>query len=170
MKNEVLYVLLPDFAAHEMVYLAEAISSDEYALKENPKYMNKIVAPDMAPIKAIGGFNVLPDYTFETMPDDYAALVLIGGFGWLTPIADKVAPIVAKAIADNKIIGAICNAASFMAKHGFVNNVAHTGNGIEPDTFTQARQSGVHANLGVEIQKPFLQFALNLDIESSVCT
>ena len=131
MKNEVLYVPLPDFAAHEMVYLAEAISSDEYALKENPKYMNKIVAPDMAPIKAIGGFNVLPDYTFETMPDDYAALVLIGGFGWLTPIADKVAPIVAKAIADNKIIGAICNAASFMAKHGFVNNVAHTGNGIE---------------------------------------
>ncbi|MBD5315103.1 MAG: glutamine amidotransferase, partial [Bacteroides sp.] len=33
MKNEILYVLLPDFASHEMVYLMEAISSDEMQLK-----------------------------------------------------------------------------------------------------------------------------------------
>ena len=41
MNNEILYVLLPDFAEHEMVYLAQAIASDDYALKENPKYVNK---------------------------------------------------------------------------------------------------------------------------------
>ncbi|WP_289694979.1 DJ-1/PfpI family protein, partial [uncultured Duncaniella sp.] len=29
------------------------------------------------------------------------------------------------------IVGAICNAASFMAKHGFLNAVKHTGNGLE---------------------------------------
>lgn len=40
MNKEVLYVLLPDYAAHEMVYLSEAIASDEFALKENPKYVN----------------------------------------------------------------------------------------------------------------------------------
>ena len=33
MSNEILYILLPDFAAHEVVYLAQAIASDEYALK-----------------------------------------------------------------------------------------------------------------------------------------
>ncbi|MCM1066907.1 MAG: DJ-1/PfpI family protein [Muribaculaceae bacterium] len=129
MTNEVLYILLPDFAEHEMVYLTQAIASDEFALKENPKYVNKIVAPTMEPVKSIGGFRVLPDYTFDTMPHDYAALVLIGGFGWQTPTADSVAPIIAKAIADGKIIGAICNAASFMAKHGFLNDIKHTGNG-----------------------------------------
>ena len=74
---------------------------------------------------------MLPDYSFDTMPEDYAALVLIGGFGWATPIADKVVPIVKHAIEKGKIIGAICNAASFMAKHGFLNNVKHTGNGLD---------------------------------------
>lgn len=131
MSNEILYILLPDFAAHEVVYLAQAIASDEYALKESPKYVNKIVAPTMEPVRSIGGFRTLPDYSFDTMPEDYAALVLIGGFGWSTPVAEPVVPIVRKAVERGKIVGAICNAASFMARHGFLNAVKHTGNGLE---------------------------------------
>ncbi|MDE6083700.1 MAG: DJ-1/PfpI family protein [Muribaculaceae bacterium] len=129
--NEILYVLLPDFASHEMVYLMEAISSDDTQLKANPKYVNKIVAPTMESVTAIGGFRVLPDYSFENMPEDFAALVLIGGYGWLTPVANNVIPIVRKALDNGRIVGAICNGASFMAKHGFLNGVKHTGNGIE---------------------------------------
>lgn len=131
MSNEILYILLPDYAAHEEVYFSQAIASDEYALKEMPKYVNKVVAPTLDPVKSIGGFRTLPDYSFDTMPGDYAALVLIGGFGWSTPVADNVVPIVRKAIEDGKIVGAICNGVSFMAKHGFLNTVRHTGNGIE---------------------------------------
>lgn len=130
MSNEILYILLPDFASHEMVYLMEAVSSDEQQLKPNPKYVNRVVAPSAEPVTAIGGFRVLPDYSFADMPDDYAALVLIGGYGWLTPAADEVAPIVKKAINSAKIVGAICNGASFMAKAGFLNGVKHTGNGL----------------------------------------
>ena len=89
------------------------------------------MASTLDPIKSIGGFRIMPDYSFDTMPDDYAALVLIGGFGWVTPIADKVVPIVRQAVENGKIVGAICNAASFMAKHGFLNDVKHTGNGID---------------------------------------
>ena len=131
MNNEILYVLLPDYAAHEIVYLSQAIASDEYALKEHPKYVNKVVAPTMEPVKSIGGFRTLPDYSFETMPDVYAALVLIGGFGWTTPVANQVVPIVRKAIESGKVVGAICNGASFMAKCGLLNTVKHTGNGLE---------------------------------------
>lgn len=132
MKNEILYVLLPDFASHEMVYLMEAISSDETQLKSEPKYVNKIVAPTLEPVTAIGGFRILPDYSLENLPDDYAALILIGGYGWLNPVvANEVVPIVSKALHDGKIVGAICNGASFMAKHGFLNGVKHTGNGLE---------------------------------------
>lgn len=131
MSNEILYALLPDYAAHEVVYLAQAVASDEYALKENPKYVNKVVAPTLEPVKSIGGFRTVPDYSFETMPEDYAALVLIGGFGWTTPVAQQLVPIVRKAIDSGKIVGAICNGASFMAKAGFLNNVKHTGNGLE---------------------------------------
>lgn len=131
MNNEILYILLPNYAAHEVVYLSQAIASDEYALKEKPKYVNKVVAPTMEPVKSIGGFRTLPDYSFETMPDDYAALVLIGGFGWTTPVAEQVEPIVRQAIEKRKVVGAICNGASFMAKCGFLNTVKHTSNGLE---------------------------------------
>lgn len=131
MSNEILYILLPDFAAHEMVYLMEAISSDEQQLKPDPKYVNRIVAPTAEPVTAIGGFRVMPDYTLADMPDDYAALVLVGGYGWLTPAADEIVPVVRKAVEDGKIVGAICNGASFMARAGFLNNVRHTGNGLD---------------------------------------
>ena len=131
MSNEILYILLPDYAAHEAVYLSQAIASDEFSMKEHPKYVNKVVAPTLDPVKSIGGFRTLPDYSFDTMPDDYAALVLIGGFGWATPVSDQVKYIVKKAVEKGRVIGAICNAASWMAKHGFLNAVKHTGNGLE---------------------------------------
>ncbi len=133
MSRSVIYLLLPDFASHEMVYLMQAVSvnSDGMSLNDNPKYVNKIVAPTMDPVKAIGGFDLLPDYSFDTMPDDYAALVLIGGFGWLTPVAAGVEPIVKRAVGQGKIVGAICNGASFMARCGLLNDIKHTGNGIE---------------------------------------
>lgn len=151
MSNEILYILLPDYAAHEAVYLSQAIASDEYALKAHPRYVNKVVAPTLEPVKSIGGFRTLPDYSFDTMPDDYAALVLIGGFGWSTPVAERVMPIVKQAVENGKIVGAICNGASFMAKCGLLNNVRHTGNGPEqlqlwggenytnPDGYTHAQ-------------------------------
>lgn len=131
MNNEILYILLPDYAAHEAVYLSQAIASDEFALKENPKYLNKVVASTLEPVKSIGGFRTLPDYSFETIPDDYAAIVLVGGFGWSTPLADRVVPIIRHALEKGKVVGAICNGASFMAKCGFLNHVRHTGNGLE---------------------------------------
>ena len=132
MKNEVLYLLLNNYADHEPVFLASAIACDERCIKENPKYVNKVVAPTLDAVRSCSGFHTLPDYSFDTMPDDYAALVLIGGFGWLDEKeADKVVPIVHRAIEKGIIVGAICNAASFLAKHGFLNEIKHTGNGLE---------------------------------------
>lgn len=98
MSNEILYILLPRYAAHEAVYLSQAIAADDFAMKEAPKYVNKVVAPTMDPVKSIGGFVTVPDYSFDTMPDDYAALVLIGGFGWSEQVADRVAPIIRDAV------------------------------------------------------------------------
>ena len=129
--QQVIYVLLPQFAEHELSYLTQPLRSDAMAMKENPKYENKIVAQSMEPVEAISGFRLLPDYTFDTMPDDYAALVLIGGYGWQSEAAERVTPLVANAIGKGRIVGAICNAASWMASKGFLNNVRHTGNGVE---------------------------------------
>ena len=132
MKNEILYLLLDNYADHESVFLASAINCDENGIRKNPKYINKVVTPTLTPIRSCGGFQTIPDYSFDTMPEEYAALILIGGYGWLDDkTSDKVIPIIRKAIEKGIIVGAICNAASFLAKHGFLNNVKHTGNGLE---------------------------------------
>ena len=129
--KEILYVLLNNYADHEMAFLSQAINAGEMGLREHPKYVNKIVAPTMESVQSVGGFRILPDYTFESMPKDYAALVLIGGYGWLTPEADQVTTCAKEAVAQGKIVGAICNAAAWMAKQGLLNHVKHTGNGLQ---------------------------------------
>ncbi len=127
-----MYLLLNDYADHEPVFLAGAIANDAVARRQNPKYVNKVVAPTLEPVCSSSGFRLLPDYSFATMPDDYAALVLIGGYGWLDgEVASRVVPIVKKAVGKGLVVGAICNAASFMAKYGFLNRVKHTGNGLD---------------------------------------
>lgn len=131
MKNEILYLLLNDYADHEPAFLAGAVNCDERAVKTHPKYVNKIVAPTLGEVRSCSGFRMVPDYSFESMPEEYAALILIGGYQWLSEDAERVVPIVKRAIEKGIVIGAICNGASFLARHGFLNGVKHTGNGLE---------------------------------------
>ena len=70
------------------------------------------------------------DWT-ETLPDDCAGLILVGGMSWATPEAERIVPLVREALSHGILVGAICNAASFLAAHGFLNGVRHTGNGLE---------------------------------------
>ena len=116
--KKVLYVLLPQFAEHELPYLTQPLRSYSMAMKENPKYENKIVAESMEPVEAISGFRVLPDYTFDSIPEDYAALVLIGGYGWKSEAAERVAPLVADAIRKGRIVGAILQCRLMDGKQG----------------------------------------------------
>jgi len=128
--KEVVYIVLENYADHELPYMAQGVTTDEVGPRKEPKYVNKIAAPTMEPVKSVGGFRIVPDYSFASMPKDYAALVLIGGYGWQSDVADSLAPIVKDAIDRKIVVGAICNAASWMAKQGFLNNVKHTGNGL----------------------------------------
>ena len=130
MMKEILYILLDNYAEHEIGFMPGAVSTNATGFRKEPKYINKMVAPTMEPVKSIGGMRTLPDYSFETMPEDYAALVLIGGFGWMNSEAERVLPIVKDALSKGVVVGAICNAASWMAKQGLLNNIKHTGNGI----------------------------------------
>ena len=61
-------------------------------------------------------------------PDDCAALVLVGGMSWRKPEAEPVAGTVREALSRGLTVGAICNAVSFLAAHGLLNDRRHTGN------------------------------------------
>lgn len=127
MKPKVLFVLLNEYADWEGAYIATSLNTGVMPGSE-VKYTTVTVAPTLDEVRSIGGFRTVPDYSFQTMPDDYAALILIGGMQWKSPEAEQVVPLVQNALREGKIVGAICNAASFLCAHGFLNEVNHTGN------------------------------------------
>ena len=47
MKNEVLFVLLNDYADYEPAYISGSINCDKFGKKTSPKYITKVVAPTM---------------------------------------------------------------------------------------------------------------------------
>ena len=59
------------------------------------------------------------------------ALLLIGGEAWLDGSNDDVLPLVQRALDQGALVGGICNAATFLAEHGFLDDRARTGNTVE---------------------------------------
>ena len=127
-RDEVLFVVIPEYADWEPSILAPGLRRG-FGLWE-PRHEVKVVAPNAEAATSIGGFRCLPDYTFETIPDDFAALVLVGGMGWWGAEAERVVPLVERALACGTVIGAICDASMFLGAHGFLNDVEHTSNDL----------------------------------------
>jgi putative intracellular protease/amidase len=75
--------------------------------------------------------HILLDYSLETAPEEYEALLLIGGTGWRAPESRKVVPFVEETLQKNKLVAGICDGSVFLAKHGFLNGVKHTSNSLE---------------------------------------
>lgn len=119
MKKEVLFLLLNEYADWEGAFLASSLNTGVMPGSE-VKYVVKTIAPTLDEVSSLGGFHTAPDYSFLTIPDTYAALILIGGMQWNSKEAEQVVPLVKDAIKRGRIVGAICNAASFLAAHGFL--------------------------------------------------
>ena len=83
MKQEVLFLLLNDYADWEGAFLS--ISLNAGVLPGNEvKYISKTVAPTLDEVRSIGGVPTLPGFCFSDMPAGYWALGLIGGEAWET--------------------------------------------------------------------------------------
>lgn len=131
MKKEVLFLLLDDFADWEGAFLATGLNTGLTMAGGGTPYVSRTLTPTQKQVRSIGGLVVTVDYTAATMPEDYAALILVGGMAWQSEEARRVVPIVRAALARGVLVGAICNAAAFLAAHGFLNGVRHTGNTLE---------------------------------------
>lgn len=129
-RKKVLLVLLDEYSDWEGAFLSTALHIGIVPGRE-VKYKVHVVAPTLNAVRSFGGFRTSPDYSFENMPKEYEALILIGGNRWGSPEAEKVVPLVQKALDSGVLVGAICCGASFLCAHGFLNHVKHTGNGLE---------------------------------------
>lgn len=124
--QEILFVVLEHYADWEAAAIAAALNEDPE--QGEKKYIVKTVSLDGEPVTSIGGFKVLPDYSVDTAPEDFAGLILIGGNSWRKEESRRVLALVEKAQQKDVVIGAICDATVFMGMNGKLNSVQHTSN------------------------------------------
>ncbi|MCL2575431.1 MAG: DJ-1/PfpI family protein [Defluviitaleaceae bacterium] len=125
-KKEVLFLLLDHWAEWEAGYATAWVGfCDDYVVKT--------ISIDKKSKVSIGGMRAEIDYSIEEYQnlDNLAMVVLIGSGSWRDNRYDDIADFVRKARGVDIPVAAICAATTFLAKHGFLNNVKHTSNGLE---------------------------------------
>ena len=122
----VLFVLLDQFADWEAAFLAPALRGGIMPGRPGSHAMRYATPGEFRALDR--RHDRYPRLRTETPPDDCAGLILVGGMSWATPETERIVPLVREALSRGILVGAICNAASFLAAHGFLNGGRHTGN------------------------------------------
>ncbi|WP_314014795.1 DJ-1/PfpI family protein [Leptotrichia wadei] len=131
MKN-IVFVILDEFADWEAAFLSSALN-DKNITKN---YTTNFASIDKNLKKSMGNLKVLPDLTLKEIDEnDVDGLVLIGGRTWRSQIEEtntKIIELVKKFKNNpNKVVGAICDAAYFLATNGLLNDRKHTVNSFD---------------------------------------
>lgn len=121
----VLLLLLDQYADWEASYVAPWI----LAMGQG-QYTVKTVSLTKEPIHSMGGLTTLPDYDLQSVPEDYTALLLVGGLSWRKEEAKQVIPLVHDALNKQRFLGGICDASAFLGTIGVLNDVKHTCNDL----------------------------------------
>ena len=124
MKKEVLMFVFEGFADWESAYVGAKINESE-------EYVVKTVSVNKVPKNSMAGFKVIPDYTIENYPKEFAMLLLIGGQAWQEKKNDEVKNLVDYAVTHQIPVGAICGATFFLAECGYLDSRKHTSNTLE---------------------------------------
>lgn len=123
--KRIAYVLLDKYADWEIAYISAAVN-----MLGNGEFENITVSPSKDAVTSIGGLRCIPDFDVCSCPENYDALILIGGMSWRSQDAQKVKPLVEDCVSKGKLLGAICDASSFLGKIGMLNDVYHTSNDL----------------------------------------
>lgn len=89
--KKIMFVILEQYADWEAAYLSSAI----YMLGQD-KFEVKTVSLTKDIVTSIGGFRTVPDYDIHSVPEDYEAVILIGGMTWRNENAQQVKMLVEK--------------------------------------------------------------------------
>jgi len=124
--KEVLLFLTDHWADWEASHAIAGISFAE-------QYVVKTMAVDKQPKVSIGGMRAEIDYAMDDYQnfDNLAMIILTGSFSWGENSYDEIAAFVRKANRHSIPIAAICGATIFLAKHGFLNHIKHTGDELD---------------------------------------
>lgn len=124
-KNEILLLLTDRWCDWEASYaIAVANSFSEYRVKT--------IGIDTASQVSMGGIRAAVDFSICDYDnfDSLSMLILPGGLSWEGNEYDEIAQFVTKVRSFDIPVAAICGAAYFLCKHGFLNNIKHTGDSL----------------------------------------
>jgi putative intracellular protease/amidase len=127
--NVFLYVL-DTLADWEIAFITPEINSGRYLKKniEKPKLIK--VGNNLSSIKTMGGFEITPDISVDSMDvKNCDLLILPGADTWLNGYNQKIINKI-KENADINV-AAICGATSALAENGILDNKKHTSNDKE---------------------------------------
>ena len=124
--RDVLVVLTERWADWEAgLAIAEVNSVSRYAVKT--------IAEDTKPKVSIGGIRAEIDCTINQYDDfdNLAMVILPGSFSWQESRHEEIADFITRARSFDVPVAAICGGTIFLGKHGFLDNVRHTGDDQE---------------------------------------
>lgn len=122
MKKEILVFISENYADWEGGYICSELNKPE------SKFVIKTLAISKVPVKSMGGFMVIPDYSVDELPAKFEMLILIGGASWLKGGNDSVQPVINLCVSKKIPVAAICDACTFLADKGYLDHIEHTGN------------------------------------------
>ena len=125
MKRKVVFVILHQFADWEYAPLAAELHSPDIG---GEAFEVLFASDTLDPKTSIGNIKAMPDLSIADIPEDAAALILVGGNSWRKPAAKVVAPVAQRFLDEGRTVGAICDAARFLGAHGLLNHHRHTVN------------------------------------------
>ena len=129
--KKIAFLILDEFADWETAFLASALN--EKNITQN--YSVSYASTDKDVKVSMGNLKMLPDMTLEEITEDNTdGLILIGGKTWRNQSFETNYTIIelVKKFKNNpnKVVGAICDAAYFLATNGLLNDCRHTVNNL----------------------------------------
>ena len=129
--KKIVFLILDEFADWETAFLASALN--EKNITQN--YSVSYASTDKDVKVSMGNLKMLPDMTLEEITEDNTdGLILIGGKTWRNQSFETNYTIIelVKKFKNNpnKVVGAICDAAYFLATNGLLNDCKHTVNNL----------------------------------------
>ncbi len=125
-KQEIIVLLTDRWSDWEASYaIASAHSFFDYEVKT--------IAIDTIPKVSMGGIKAQVDLAISEYKkfDNLAIVIIPGGLSWKENDYTEIAEFLEKVVAHKIPIAAICGSTYFLCKHGFLNNVKHTGDCLE---------------------------------------
>lgn len=126
MKSEILLLLTDSWNDWEASYaIAVANSFSDYTVRT--------IGTDTLDKVSMGGIKAKVDYDMKGYSnfDNLAMVIMTGGLSWEEKDYDEIASFVREVRSYEVPVSAICGATYFLCKHGFLNEIKHTGDSLE---------------------------------------